>query len=483
MGTYSYPQGYSCPPGGPAPCPAVSVGMEHCDVKDAHPLWVLPRTPQSGVGISQSEDYTRSAHTEMLLDTGGKQLARRRNLFALDGTAFEITSKRATPTYYQYDTLNAAYKRTLDPTSVEIGKLGKLGSDGKLYVALPDGMTNDVTPWVRGKSFYGFKLGHTKHKLTIYANGVPLEPNKVVSEAEFCVGEKVVFTKTFSPPVPSEDIRAETYQWLLASQYVNGYEQYVPDPGEYWYFTCDPYSSGWSRSPGLFPDMPYCRRYKTYSWPLTQPHTGAWWVSGGKKSCGLSLDLTFNNGQQAHASATAKFQVHRPWLSGFHADANDFTWPVSYYGLPHLQADMAWDVTINSQYDGFIGVTQLINGTGFYYGTLGEYYLDGATEIYGEPDTKEAKRYFVTDPMSHSTMLGDNPRAPAPCDMNASFRDYVRFRPGSPVDDNIWITLGVVTWSMDGSVNILFQMTRSNIPPANPPVSSDEFPVWDHVFY
>ena len=92
---------------------------------------------------------------------------------------------------------------------------------------------------------------------------------------------------------------------------------------------------------------------------------------------------------------------------------------------------MQWSVTVNSTYDGNAGVTQLINGTGFYYNTDGKFLLDGNTVIYDVSSTNLlGQAYSTNDPSTHLLVFLDTPKAPAtPCvDMNAVFKDYLRFR-------------------------------------------------------
>lgn len=78
-------------------------------------------------------------------------------------------------------------------------------------------------------------------------------------------------------------------------------------------------------------------------------------------------------------------------------------------------------------------------------------------------------------------MFLDTPMAPAtPCvDMNAVFKDYLRFRPTG--SSSIWVTIATNMWYMNGSACLWSGMTQSNLPPAGPLTDNDEFPVWpDH---
>ena len=57
--------------------------------------------------------------------------------------------------------------------------------------------------------------------------------------------------------------------------------------------------------------------------------------------------------------------------------------------------------------------------------------------------------------------------------MKATYKDYLRFRPGQP--GSIWITLGTNGWAMDGVDG------SSVLPAASNVTDSDQFPEWTDV--
>lgn len=209
--------------------------------------------------------------------------------------------------------------------------------------------------------------------------------------------------------------------------------------------------------------------------------TSCWYVNGHGGGVSIGANLHFSNGQYVSIAAMGDFTVHRPSSSDFVRIANEFVWDA-----PELTGDMQWKVKLNSKYDGLFGTTQLLSADGGLYDTGGSVFLDGDSEIYGEPDSKGiAKSYILlsTDPLAHITSLFDTPR-PGPIQytgfysMIATFRDYLRFKPDGA--DNIWITIATNGWSMDGRV-AAFSVSYTNIPPASAPVDNDEFPDWDGV--
>jgi len=180
-----------------------------------------------------------------------------------------------------------------------------------------------------------------------------------------------------------------------------------------------------------------------------------------------------SNGQHVNIAAAGQFSIYRPKVLSFVPTANDIQWD-----SPLLTAVMSWDVTLESDYDGEYGITQLMLGTGFYYNTDGQYVLDGNTEIYGTPQTNGPSVYIANDPNTHTIGFLDTPTAPAtPCvDMDIKFKDYIRFKPVG--EHSIYITIAKNGWLVDASACLASGLSKSNCPPASGPVDSAEFPVW-----
>jgi hypothetical protein len=64
-------------------------------------------------------------------------------------------------------------------------------------------------------------------------------------------------------------------------------------------------------------------------------------------------------------------------------------------------------------------------------------------------------------------------------ELNADFIDYVQFRPDAgTAEENIFVTLGKVVWSMHGKYDWGLDYTLINSCPNPASTSSDEFPVW-----
>jgi hypothetical protein len=196
-----------------------------------------------------------------------------------------------------------------------------------------------------------------------------------------------------------------------------------------------------------------------------------WYVNGSGGAVTVGVYLPMPSGKSISGAAIGQFGIYRPSLSSFQQQIYDLTW-----SFPYLGADMFWKMGVASTNNGRYGITQLLLGTGIYYTTHGDYYLDGNSEIYGEIGTNGPISYYTNDPSSQVLTFQDSPSAPT-TSLDLTFMDYLRFQPSG--NSSIYVTIATNGWSVNASVNPLTgALTPTNIPPANIPVSSDLFPVW-----
>ena len=342
-----------------------------------------------------------------------------------------------------------------DVPSTRLQALGKnVGSDGKLWVVEPDGASPDLGLTAKGYQHYAAGATATKYTLKIQVNSSAfLSPLGVVAGANYSVGQKLTFSPYWLPGNPPYTESSSFFHWNLPGNFVN-------EPAFY---------PTYSLNDALL-------AYKTTScWYLDE-------VDSGIASIGMNLQ--FPNGQNVSIAAIGKFQVDRPKISSLINNQSGFS-PFPYE-LISLRGNMDWTAIINSKHDGYIGVTQLINGNTSPYYTGGADWLDG-TEIYGEPAgspyENSPKPYIVSSSSTHFTELEDHPYAsvaPLCVTMNAHFKDYVRFKPDG--DDSIFVTLGIVSWYMDGYACLPSSVTQDDLPPATGPVDSTAFPLWTNQY-
>ena len=135
------------------------VGNEHCEVVDTkNTSWQeggASGDPIFGGGTSH-DSYERSAQTTYHVQTGGRAIPGRQNLWRFSAGASWIKDKHATPPFWS--TPNQA----IDPTQVWI-RGQHLDTNGNTYIVLPDGQDLDVTPQVPGLVFYTFGVGGQKY--------------------------------------------------------------------------------------------------------------------------------------------------------------------------------------------------------------------------------------------------------------------------------------------------------------------------------
>jgi hypothetical protein len=187
-GSYSYFYGESCNVSDPV-SPQTSFNVNHAQYQ---PNWEYTEDDQT---------YTRHAQTRLKLQPGGRALPHKMSLFQISGEASEELEKRASPPF----TFNQV-PQGIPSQNIQIGKLGNLGSDGNLWVALPDGGTSvDATPYV-GKPFYIFDATEQKYKLVHQTIHPALTHTNCWDRENLGVGEEVNIG--FQPDL------AEPQQWV-----------------------------------------------------------------------------------------------------------------------------------------------------------------------------------------------------------------------------------------------------------------------------
>jgi hypothetical protein len=320
---------------------------------------------------------------------------------------------------------------------------------GETLISLPASGSQDIaltTSASLNQNQYSFNVQAQDVQLKIFAitNGTAIDLS--TNTPEFCVGQQVTFMAQFDPPIDYSNVVAH---WHLPDKYVNASSQNNPPFGSLHYFND--------------PDL------------LTNLTTSCWYVNGTGGTVSVGMDLLLPDGHSVPTAAKGNFTIYRPTFSDFTQQTFDLAWnfpqPLSW-----LEADMSWKVTVNSKYDGLYGITQLLLGTGVFYGTDGEYVLDGDSEIYGDA-TNGPSPYTVSVPSTHTLNFEDSPTAPT-TSLDLDFEDYLRFQPSGT--NNIYITIGKNGWSVNASYNVLTStFTPTNIPSATRPVDNDEFPEWN----
>ena len=449
------------------------IQSEHCDIS-------YFKEASDSHSYSQV-DYKRTAQTKWKLQTGGKALPKQQNLFVVGGSATTILANFAIPPFVNLPT------QPIPAQNIAIGSLGKLGSDGNLYVALPDNANLDVTPYVAGQNFYTFSLSAQKCKLHILANGYPLADDRVRPQAYYCVGQKLNFQAVFSPDPSGLNYTNPT--WNYTADYVNNH---------------------WT-------DANDCEKYNIAPIPAMSNPTVAWFYNKQTQDATANLGLycKFNNGQSVYLVRQGMFNVFTPSIT-FYSGGNAVvhvrhgTWfninsPAVLFGIGNTDQteSMIFAANINSipKFPGQAIGTQLVNRQasidGIPFGTGGTNKLDN-TEIY--PNSQSS---LTNDPANpHSNLLGtvhffDQPGIPITlytlsASGNDHFNTYFRFKPDGD-SDNIYVTLGIANWDWHGNVDYtglspydpwtLSNWTISGAGTVGPNFNpANDFPIWAGIY-
>ncbi|MEI8288891.1 MAG: hypothetical protein WCH99_05415 [Verrucomicrobiota bacterium] len=438
-----------------------AIGWEHCNVKNPiNSHWEEDDDGLHYQGWDNSE-YTRFAQTKVRLQTGGKAIPGRQSLWCFTGGATKILDKQAQPPFGL-----ASTEEITNKTRITIGAMGKLGADGKRWVALPDGQDLNVTPEV-GEDFYTFSVSWQKYKLTILANDYPLAEDRVRPQAYYCVGQKIGFECVFSPSVPDLD-------------YTN--------PA--WNYTADYINNHWTDANG-------CEEYNIAPVPAMSNPTAAWFYNKQTQDATANLGMycKFNNGQSVYLVRKGKFNVFTPstqfnplWLGTPQVVIDSGRLSLGSVNLETgTVPDMSFQHYIKTEYSGTAGYTQLISGEydDDFSVTCDGYELDNTEYPRGQSTIAASQIYNVNVPFD------DGPNISLATinhgtSMKLLFKTYLRFKPnvGNP-SDNIFVTLSIVTWGVKGSAtfNNGWSLDVGNTTSGPSDSAVNDFPIWSKVLH
>ncbi len=403
-------------------------------------------------------EESTTAHTTIILHTGGKPTSRLRNIIALNGWG---ASQMVPNLYFNADQFNAGGfcgyyggGTNFPAKNVSLGSLGVCASDanGNKYVVLPDNSTADVTPMVAGVPCYVCNIGSLqKYKLTIVARGNGTNYDLSTNTPEFCAGQLLTFQPSWSPSTPPYTNSVQ--HWTLPDKYVNQPTNYSAT----------------------------CATYVKNTDLLTNLVNQCWYVNGNGGTASIGMNLKFSNGQTAGIAAMGQFSVYRPSVNQ----------PVTYtpYGaaiaggmLSLEDGPMRFDVTINSKYPGAFGLTQLVKmysetisvppDVPEFSSTWGSFYLDWR-QYYDGPTA-----------VTNTCHINDSPGQPLLFeigDYTGNWKDYVSFTPNGGIP----VTLGRIDWNWAATCAnpdplIGWYITSDGVDgPAF--YDDDSFPLWTNV--
>jgi len=420
----------------------------------------------SPTGVSR--EWSQSSQVRMALYTGGKATIQTLNLFQLSATATEELAPAPTSRAIAANNITVAGQT--------------VGADGNLYTTYPNGGEPvDVTPQV-GAPMYSFTINQQKFRVFIQVgDSAPLQPDHVVSAANFSIGQSMPFSPLWRPYTPG--YTNATAGWWLPGSFVND------QPYDYCPTAYD--EDALLLNANLATDG----TLSTPCWYVDQLLPG---------TATLKMSLSFANGQTVNLSQTGQYNVYKPTFAftndtsatvtvGNSADCGSSSLMV---GTISGAEAMAFHLYVQSQFPGDVIDTQLINSwwSGLLNttslnvsgGTGGAYCLDGAFNS----DDKTLKISpdgtfyyglcsFLDEPCTTLTIYQLFSR-------DDQFKTYFLFRPSG--SSSIYVPLGIVNWNWFGNATEVvtpptwdWTLTSGGITgPTFAP--TDEFPVWQNTY-
>lgn len=218
--------------------------------------------------------------------------------------------------------------------------------------------------------------------------------------------------------------------------------------------------------------------------------TSRWFLNSFRDGPGMWQHLHFSNSQYVGIAAKGDITVYRPKIW---AESN---YPTPYYTINYPNdltcdlklgdigqngnGDMLFYTDLNSKYDGFAGLTQLVtadysNPAYMFYNERcdGKEFYSGPNHVSGTSNPNIANGVVQLDDGPSSIWATPNT-------IDISARDFIRFQPSG----GIWVTLGIVRWNTHGTAETIlvpdhdWNMTSEYTSPPIGPDSSDEFPHW-----
>jgi len=456
-------------------------------------LWI-EEASMAGVDNVNSTDlaplsWTAQASQVVELFTGGKALRQVSSLFQLSQALFW---EKYSDLYTRGD-----WSTPIPPQFISLGSLGNEGADANLYAVLPKGENVLITPQAPTSSsstssggpsaevssqnqntdtppqpfawFGGDLPNQNEFPLTIQANFIDLSANTPT----FCVGQNIAFATYW--PNGGPIFTSDSAWWTLPGTFVNQ-QPYSYCPG--YYDENDAYLNN-------LQDPLQSGFFLTSCWYSQALDNG---------TVGLKITMTFPNGKVATASASGQFSVYRPSLPGFRASTP--TPNVAIWGgqlnVGTIQQGVFYTFEVESSVGGQAEITQVFDDSSSPASVnKGSNVLD-KNEIY--PSTgipiKETPPSALSVNSITFTDSADNQLMGNSTSLKLNYQDYVRFKPTGGPGQNIYVTLGKVTWKVDAVANFIGGTSPWQVQQDPPPIvslpqldpTSVEFPYWNSVY-
>jgi hypothetical protein len=356
---------------------------------------------------------------------------------------------------------------------------------GEVYLAAAAGSTQGLPITVNGTNsqVYSFNAKAEDRTFSVTANGIILDTNTVVTNANFIVGQVLTFSTNDLHLLPN--VASRSVQWTFEGHFLNDSNQPSPD---------------------------YSVNYTTNSAKLTNDTTTAWWVSGGNPPATYTARLTetlkLSDGSVVSNSAQGLFSMLRP-LPEFHAEIRDDVRVDTNYFFtntrePHPPGTYLHFGTSSSPANDGIVFVYTNAPLGVDSATYGRYSLaqviESLTQRYNIYTNGVCEAGYETNdvhgldggypspgPASEASyspdLWADSPGAALSTahwlfNTNA-FTTYLMFQP-KPYTNSIAVPLYKVQWSWSGSATNNPWGKRSGSASVSAASLAEEFPIWTH---
>jgi len=429
----------------------------------------------------------RSVATRVMIQPAGREPAGQTNLYLLWACASEVSN----PTYN--DGYFPVFRSLQNPPDFYYGDLplppewlqiqgqtllnsGITNDDGAVWgqtlIAAPAGKNVDVTPvatTTHANNDYTFTNKVQEVQLELFANGIDLS----TTNPEFCVGQQVVLSNAFDPPLPQGTQVA--YQWVADLDFGNDFLSTASPDG----------------SSQLYINTAL----------LTNSSARLWWYSGGAKRVWCIATVQLPSGHSVQVESQAAVSIYRPVIDDFIDSPPAFATNAIVDGVFSLSlgngnvGDMEYEVDILSKYAGRADITQLVNrqaANGNTSSSTSGFWLDNFRFIIVQSNDPDAARQ-VRAGTDARLLFGDGPYFPlahsAFNDITSivdSFQDYVIFRPDAGnAQSNIYVCLGTNSWSWSAATT--YSNSQWSVPtffvtrPIRPDASNLS-PIWPRTY-
>lgn len=411
----------------------------------------------SYVGFEYQNQEQYQAQSRYVLKTGGQAVRGQQNLWILNASA---------TTDFPY--IRREFSVFPPVTAIPLSQITLAGQtldvSGNVPMSLPNNASIDLMVTTPSNS-YVYNISPTEYQPLIQANGIALDPVNI--NATFCVGQQIQFSLAFSPALRYSN---EVCTWTIPAKFVNSWSANLPGSTVY-------------------------TNNSTYLVTTNGPCT-CWYVNGSGGTVSVSANMILANGKTVPVAAVGQFAIERPNIYMLPTDIDEpryFTLTSNIFGGAtvklgspgtgqNVAGQMVYGVRCETDVGGLGMITQTCqlsynpDSGGF---NFSDWRLDGSTN-YDGPTNIPATTTYVFFPTFDDGPNNSTSFSTSSIEVKGKFTDYIMFQPTN-TPGSIYVTLGIVTWNVDGLITNAptgWTFITTNTPDPVGPNNSDQFPFY-----